>query len=289
MRTIFLTAFLFFATVASAQHTILWKITAPSSKRVSYLLGTYHLFGNSFVDSLPVIREKLQECSMVITETRMERDRIRSYYNARPGSDTIYSVLSKEDIDLVASVFKKGQINITQFTPGEIFAKMQAFYPKYKCAVLNRGDSGSMDEYIQQMGAQQQKTLYYLETDSLQMEKLSLATSQFDWTFFKRNMPAVLARYRSTKPDDKLCAMMNEYASFAMDYQFKKKCNILNNAASNEALIVSRNADWMQKLPPLLENNTCFIAVGIAHLYATCGLPEQLKQLGYTVEPISMK
>lgn len=52
---------------------------------------------------------------------------------------------------------------------------------------------------------------------------------------------------------------MNRYASFTVDYQFGKKRNILKNNTSNDALIVSRNADWMQKPPPLLEEQNCFI------------------------------
>ncbi|WP_394343630.1 TraB/GumN family protein [Flavobacterium cerinum] len=42
-------------------------------------------------------------------------------------------------------------------------------------------------------------------------------------------------------------------------------------------------------MPGLVKNNSCFIAVGLAHLRYKCGLIEQLRYLGYSVERVTMK
>lgn len=44
-----------------AQNTILWRITDTINDKQSFLLGSYHDMGNSFIDSIPEIRENLIE------------------------------------------------------------------------------------------------------------------------------------------------------------------------------------------------------------------------------------
>ena len=46
----------------------------------------------------------------------------------------------------------EGQVDVTKFTPGELLVKLQAVYPKFKCAAINKADTYSMDEYLQYLG-----------------------------------------------------------------------------------------------------------------------------------------
>jgi uncharacterized protein len=273
------------------QNTILWKITNAKNAHISYLVGTYHLFGNSFIDSFRVINEKLQTTGLVITETKIDREKVASYYNARPVSDTLSTILSKDDADFIINLFKsmRGNIDIRKFTPGELFVKLQALYPKIKCAAINKSDTYSMDEYFQYLGNVSKKEPYYLETDSFQLEKLTQATSAYDWKFFKKNTPVLIAKYKDDVPNENLCSLANQYASFSINYNFEGACNFMKNNNQNDVLVKKRNDDWMQKLPQFLEKNNCFIAVGLAHLYNKCGIIQQLKEIGYTVEPVEMK
>jgi uncharacterized protein len=291
LRNLLTCILIFFSTFLFGQTTILWKVTSTNNKNISYLLGTYHLFGNSFIDSFPVIAEKIQASDLIITELKLDREKIAALYNARPESGTLHTVLSKEDEDFIQTIFKKpvGQTTLLKFTPGELYVKLQAYYPKYKCSVINKNDTQSMDEYVQNLGNRLQKKLYYFETDSFQFEALSEATKMIDWKIFKKNVPSLLDKYRNTATDESLCLFANQYASFAVDYKFKDPCNLLNNNAMNNALVIKRNEDWLKKLPSLLENNNCFIAVGLGHFFNKCGLIEQLKELGYIVEPVNMK
>lgn len=48
----------------------------------------------------------------------------------------------------------------------------------------------------------------------------------------------------------------------------------------------NRNNRWMKKIPILIKNKPSFIAVGVAHLIGKTGLINQLRNLGYSVEPI---
>ena len=286
LKKILTLTLIFYSSLVIAQNTILWKITNPNNKNISYLLGTYHLFGNSFVDSFSIIGEKLKASNVIVTELKFDRPRATAYYNSRPASTTLSTILSKGDIDFISTIFKNSQVDINKYSPGELFAKLQAVYPKFKCTVINPNDKWAMDEYIQQLGEQQQKTLYFLETDTTQIEKLYQATKVYDWKFFKQAVPALITKYKSNKVDEASCTLTNQYASFAIDYKLKENCI---NGNMNDDLVKQRNDDWIKKIPSLLEKNNCFIAVGLMHLYNTCGLIEQLKILGYTLEPVPMK
>ena len=146
-----------------------------------------------------------------------------------------------------------------------------------------------MDEYVQYLGNLSKKRLYYFETDSLQLEKLTQATSVYDWKFLKKNLPSLIDKYRNDEPDENLCSLANQYASLVIDYKFEGKCDVLKGNNSNEVLVRKRNTDWLPKLKTFLENNNCFIAIGLGHLYNKCGLIQQLREIGYNVEPVKMK
>lgn len=285
-RNLLTIGLLFFTALSFGQNTILWKASNPKNANVSYLLGTYHLFGNSFVDSFSVIAEKLKASDVVITEVKFDRPKAAAYYNSRTASTSLSSALSQDDIAYISTIFKNSEVDINKYSAGELFVKLQAVYPKYKCPVINVNDKYAMDEYIQKIGEQQQKTLYFLESDSMQLEKIYEATKAYDWKFFKQAVPALLAKYKSNTTDESLCSLANQYASFTVDYKLQDECKGSN---MNDMLVKNRNEDWMKKLPALLEKSNCFIALGLMHLYNKCGLIEQLKALGYSVEPVSMK
>ncbi|MBS1512406.1 MAG: TraB/GumN family protein [Bacteroidetes bacterium] len=280
--------FLLLFTTAFSQNTILWKITNTNTEHTSYLLGTNHLFGESFVDSFPVIREKIQASDMVITETAMNRKNIDSIYKDKPESDSAYMVLSQDDATLMNDIFKKNVSYIKRLTPGELYLKLQIACIYSICSVINKNNQYKMDEYIQLLGKKNNKQLYYFETDTFQLHLLDTGTNYYTWSFFKRNAPIVLNWFRH--PNNLLCWQINQYASLKMEYKFNSACNFIESKAiSNDAFIKERNENWLRQLPSLLQQNNCFIAVGFGHLCNQCGLVKQLQQMGYTVDPVEMK
>jgi uncharacterized protein YbaP (TraB family) len=265
-----------------SQNTIFWKVTSPNTQKVSYLLGTFHIIGNTFIDSLPVIKEKLLGADLAAFETQLDREKIATAYNARKGSDNITKILSKEDMDLVNQMIAYSKVDVTKYTPGEIFVKAQAYYPTYMCGIKNSKDTWErMDGYLIDVAKKAGRKMHYFESDSLQIEKLTALTKTIDWKFFEKNIRAVLDKYK--KPvDEKSCQLTVQYKSFNLDYNFKGECQ-------SDALLKDRNEKWMQQLPALLDNNNCFIAVGLMHYFNKCGVIEQLRKLGYTIEPVSLQ
>ena len=98
--------FFLFSAFLFGQNTILWKVTNPTNKNISYLLGTHHLFGESFIDSFPLIKQSLKSADLVITETKIDRAKVAAYYNSRSSSDTLLNILAKADVDFIINLFK---------------------------------------------------------------------------------------------------------------------------------------------------------------------------------------
>ena len=53
-------------------------------------------------------------------------------------------------------------------------------------------------------------------------------------------------------------------------------------------LLDKRNQNWIPKINAVIQNKSCFIAIGAGHLVGENGLINLLKNQGYTVEPISI-
>ena len=284
LKNIFTGALLLNAFFLSAQNTILWKVTKPGNKHVSWLLGTHHLFGESFVNSFPIIEKKLDASDLIITETKLDRKKVIAYYDARRSSDSLFTILPKQDIDFINHVLKNMKIDVSKLTPGELFLRLQVFYPKFKCPVMNAEDKFVMDEYIQHLAGRKKKKLYFLETDSFQLDKINELTKNINWDFFKRRFPSLLASYRDKTPDEKLCSLVNQYASFTIDYKLSDSCK-----SENDMMLNKRNEDWMLTIPRLLDKHNCFVGLGQGHFYNKCGIIMRLREMGYVVEQVDMQ
>jgi uncharacterized protein YbaP (TraB family) len=51
-------------------------------------------------------------------------------------------------------------------------------------------------------------------------------------------------------------------------------------------MLVERNNNWAEKMPAMMKKESCFFAVGAAHLPGSIGVISLLKAKGYTVKPI---
>ncbi|RYY97847.1 MAG: TraB/GumN family protein [Chitinophagaceae bacterium] len=268
-----------------AQNTHLWKVTDPQSNRVSYLFGTLHLFGNSFVDSFPAIRASLEACDVVLTEAPLDSATLRRLYEARPPSAGLSESLAPDDLALLQSIInRRRRADLARLTPGELLLRLQAYYPLLKCPVVSASDSIYMDEYIQLLGRQAGKRAAYFESDSFQLARVGELSARIDWSYFRKVAPAWLALYRKSGVEAGRCGLVERYAALADDYKLDDDCR-----RQDALLLRNRNADWMTRLPALLRADACFVAVGRGHLERRCGLISELRRLGFRVEPVAMR
>jgi uncharacterized protein YbaP (TraB family) len=271
----------FFSVAANAQNTILWKIGKPGNTHVSYLLGTFHILGESFVDSFRVITEKLFAADLLVSEAVVDRQRVFDKYAARAASDSLSKSVSADDVALIKQIFAKSSFDVFKFTPAELLMNLGIYYYQWGCWPRSITDKYTCDEYLQRLAGERGIAAFYFEADSTQEALVRQQSSYITWAYFHKTAPAVLKLYRRSSAAAGYCRPVWDYLAFRIDYDFKGKC-------VDAALVEDRNRRWMADLPRLLDTHNCFIDVGVQHLCNRCGLIVLLRAAGYTVDPVDI-
>ena len=276
---------------AIAQNTILWSVTKPNSDKTSYILGTYHQMGNSFVDEKPLIKELLAKSDLVIFESVENiQENIVDVLMNRTDDFSYKEILQKDDVDFLENYSKDWKIPIHKLKPGELIIKLQQEIGKNECGTIRPTDtSNQMDDYLQSLAEKQNIPIAGLETYADQMKAINTNAAdkeEFTWVKAKDIIHHLVldAQTKNKKRLKQICAIATSYMKMKLDYQLNARC------AENDEIFAKRNQKWMPQIKKSIEENkTVFIAVGLYHLYFECGIVSQLRKEGYKVEPIKLK
>jgi uncharacterized protein YbaP (TraB family) len=269
-------------TGAFAQNTILWEVTNPQNSHRSYLLGTMHQMGNSFVDSLPQLKEALLKSEVAYFESVDERDSLRAMLNRREPNLEYREMLKKEDVDYLDSISRDWKVTVSKLRPVELLIKLRQDYILLACKTTKHGDTWThFDDYLIHLAKENNIPALGLETDSLQMVAIQDASGDVTWKDARKTVSKALAELRKAGPDGKPCTLARQYMRFEFNYKFNERCG--------DVLLSGRNDKWMPVILQSVETTNTFIAVGLLHLYGECGLITQLRSKGYIVKPIDLK
>lgn len=265
-----------------AQSTILWSVNQPDYENTSYLLGTYHQMGNSFVDSLPAIRESLVASDLAVFESIVSTDQIRTLLNSRPDDFTHREYLKKKDVEYIESL--NLAVPISKVSPTELIMKLQQTYVERTCNTVKDTDTWNhMDSYLIHLAEENHVETYGYESDSVMLDDINNAPkSTLTWEDASKPIHKIVKNIKGAKRIKQICQSGEDYMNFVFDYQFDVECG-------NNPLIKDRNEKWLLELEKILPEKDVFIAVGLLHLYGRCGLIVQLRERGYVVEPVELR
>jgi len=265
------------------QKTILWKVTDTINNKSSTIVGTFHQFGNSFVDSIPEIEQSLLKSELAIYESIDKVEQTQKMINSREKSFKIENVFNKNDFTKLLEISENWKVDIYKLKPIELRWKLQQEFQKIKCKTVASTDKWDhFDNYLQFLATQNKIDILGLETDKQQLGFISKEYKYPNWKDERKNIRNLIRQLTrdSMKVND--CSFTNKYRTFDLDYNFDGECNF-------DVFIKQRNQNWMTILPNLIKEKDCFIAVGYMHLRNKCGLLEQLRKKGFLIEPIILK
>ncbi len=283
-------AFLFILSLSAVQAQLLWKVTGNGLKHPSYLFGTHHLIPIQFLDSVPGLFKSFNDCETVVGEMVMNNiDATAKIQQAAimPDHQQINELLNDEEYKTVdtelKSVLKFGLKEVSIMNPTliltmyemEIYKKLTGFT-----------DDKQSDSYFQLIAEEKDKKVVGLETIDQQIAVL------FGNGSLERQANVLVETVRQKNTILKEMIQLNKlYKTGKLDELIalsKGKGNITDMTEEEYAnLVDKRNADWMTKLPKLMHESPCFIAVGAMHLGGKNGLIKLLQKEGYKVSPIS--
>jgi uncharacterized protein YbaP (TraB family) len=108
----------------AAQNTILWSVQDATSQKKSFLLGTFHQIGNSFIDSIPQIKELLLKSDIAIFESIDNSKKLIATLNNRPEDNSFKQYLDNTDIDFLSEISKNWEVPLNKLTPVELLIKL---------------------------------------------------------------------------------------------------------------------------------------------------------------------
>ncbi len=273
------------AQIKKAENSLLWEITGKGLTKPSYLFGTYHFADNGFVDTMKVLNEKLKSADAVVGELVMDKTLAMKLVPFMVMKDnSLDKILTPEEYKLVDDYVK-------QF-PGyelKMFNKMKPVVVQTMILQLTApktftATNPALDEYLQTYAKENAKPVMGLETveeqagilfgNSIERQKELLLKSIKDAEKNKQESIDLYNYYiaQDLEKLEKLFADNQDYTQDEMDQ-----------------LLKNRNQKWMAELPPMMQKQSLFIAVGAGHLFGKDGLIKGLKAMGYTLKPVSTK
>jgi uncharacterized protein len=279
-----------------AYSQLLWKATPAKPGPEFYLFGTMHLGMPNYLQEFPKLKNFMDTCDCLITETSLEtagiEELVFQYAKLPQGiklSDSLTEVEWYKMDSLLASF---GNV----FLSAEVVNSMKPIYVQLVLSSLQLTHgktietNQSVDQSIQEYCKLKGMTLKYFETQEQQMGFL------FNDIPLSSQFNMLRSSLNSSLENKELEGLMERlpqlYKSQNLDsLQWLLNLTELNNAELDEIylnLLDKRNSKWVQYLVNFNDTNSkrIFVAVGAAHLPGENGLIALMRQNGYMVEPI---
>ncbi|MBO4462863.1 MAG: TraB/GumN family protein [Prevotella sp.] len=279
---------------------LLYRISGNGLPSPSYIIGTYHLADVGFVDSIPGIRQAMNDCQQVYGELVMDEmmspDSMAMMQQAMmlPEGMTLEKLLTSEEMTRL-NAYMKSLMGMDMTNP-MIAQEMGKWTPSALSTTLSslsymKKTSGfdpqnQFDNYFQKEAVKQGKGVGGLETTVFQLNML------FKSQTLERQKELLMCQVDNVAFMDEMTdgVIKAFYAQDlnaikeAMDAKLYNSCD--SRPEEEDALIYNRNADWVKKMPALMAKKPTLFAVGAAHLPGEKGVLNLLREAGYKVEGI---
>lgn len=271
---------------------IFYKVEGNGLKSPSYIFGTHHLAPLSVIDSVPGCREAYNAAEQVVGEIDMTLDQMElamkmQPYMLAPSDSTLSKVIAPEDFSRINEEFKKWApmpgmelTMLDMMKPMVVTSMVSVEMVKKKLPGFNPQEQ--LDTYFQLQGKATGKKIKGLETPEFQAEVL------YGTDPISKQAKSLIEILDNPDEGVEKSQKLNEaYLAQDLDklFEFAKSENE-DSTAFLDILINKRNADWITKLPALMQEAPTFVAVGALHLPGENGVIEGLRKAGYKVTAI---
>ena len=299
MRKTLLLAALIVSFAFNAQAQLLYRISGKGLESPSYIVGTYHLAPASFADSIPGMRQAIEQTNQVCGELDM-MDAFKPENAAQliqsqmlPEGVTLSSLLSAEQLSRLNALLL--EVLGTNLEDEAFAAQMEKMKPvtlsttlslaSYMKKTQSFNPMELLDNYFQTLALQNGKSVKGFETVEFQMGVLygSELPKQVE------DLMCLVDHF------DEATELVDRITSAYFSQNFQQLESVLEEemegscAATPEeeaALLDNRNQNWITIMPDMMAEKPTLFVVGAGHLCGEKGVLKLLEGLGYTVEGI---
>jgi uncharacterized protein YbaP (TraB family) len=281
-----LVALLFLSIYSYSQSTkssLLWEIKGPQQTEISYIFGTMHLMDEDHF----YFPKKLEKLVSTVDAVCLEIGDVQhtlinpALLMLKEGS--FLAKLSERQIDSLCS-WAKIQLLMDKEQFIANFSQAKPFLI-YQLILQNElpGD---------------------LQSQEIKMEEI-LATKKKKTTIGLESIESQLALFDSLPVNSQINLIMTELADVSnvltnfnltqenylmqdVDKIHKELMKDIQDPYFNFKFIDERNADWIEKIKKLTDNQSILFAVGAGHLGGEKGVLKLLEKEGFTITPIQL-
>lgn len=274
----------------SANAQLLWKVSGNGAQGDSYLFGTHHVAPIAMLDSVKGTMAALESVPTVMGEVDMishpeQMMQISMAYAMAPADSTLSKVFTPEEIakiDAVLAKYSAGQLScamLEALKPAMVSTQLAML--QTMVAFPGYNPSEQLDQTIQQVSAANGKKIEGLETIESQF-KLLMGNPISEQA--KDLLEAIEKEDKSIEKAQKLADAYMKQDLVTIEEMMLHSDDI--EPEEIERLIIDRNNNWVKTLSEKFPHEPVFVAVGVGHFVGEKGLINQLKEAGFTVEPV---
>lgn len=274
---------------ASAQ--VLYKVEGHGLASPSYLFGTHHLAPVAKIQEFGA-EDPFKSADIVVGELDMTADQMQMAaamqpHMVAPADSTLSKVISAEDYAAISPEFEKWSP-----MPGMTLHMLDGLKPMAVTTMVTStmiikdipefNPNEQLDSWFQIKGKAEGKKIVPLETADFQASVL------FGSTPISYQAEALVELLKDPdKAIEQVKTLNKAYNEQDLKAMLKLSEDENEHPEFMMALLDRRNADWLTKLPAIMQEGSAFIAVGALHLAGEKGLVNQLRKAGYTVTSLS--
>lgn len=268
------------ASQTELENSLLWKVSKPGMKKVSFIYGTMHTADERMSKFPKVIIDAIDQCDVYACEVDISSMEI--------GEDLLGEVWMSDSVlsDFYSPEEWKEVKNGLQSRMDPLLIMTAAkLKPFYTMSMLGNDNSDAqvndlVDGYLLEYAHEQKK-------DVLQLETPQEALAVVDAISLREQAMMLLETLRKIDNTDSMLQKLNDlYLSQDLngilqvynDDQFPIKLHT--------AIVLDRNQKFSQGLMKAMKKKAVFCAIGALHLPGESGMISTLRKAGYTVEPV---
>ena len=274
--------------VPAANAQLLWKISGRGIEKPSYILGTHHAVPYTFCDTIPGLMKAFGEVEHVVGEfdmLKMDAMTPQQMQNMQkmmmmPADTTMASLFSDAQRDTLDAYLKNTLgANLQMLSSMKPMTIMVTVQQKILMELIpDIASLTGIDKYMQTLAAEKGKQVGGLETMEYQLGLLYGSSLQ-------DQADALLDMVRRSNSKELLQELTVAYKTQNLDTLWKIFQDQMTQL-EYDALVKTRNLNWLEEMKSLLPTQSTLYVVGAGHLPGDAGMINLLRDAGYKVKPV---
>lgn len=254
---------------AQKESSLLWEVSGMGLSNKSYIFGTMHMMKKGDFFIIDLIKQKLLESKLFVTEIDMNISLLQQLEIAKkmylPDDKTLQDYVSREEYQAVKNI-----VIDSMHVKKSKFEKYIRLKPFFLSALLSKHLVGKVKAY---------ETELYKIAKNKGIPSDGLESFEFQFSLVEatpideqaKTLVAEVKDYKKTQEafDQMITAYKQQDLDKLYEYVLKDPDS---DAEFSENFIYNRNQQWIPLIEDKIKSTGCFIAVGAAHLPGVKGI-----------------